>query len=58
MKWYVIDSQTAGDNYEENESIIFETKAIKSSLYDYSNAYILVTGNITLNAGNRNRFCT
>lgn len=39
MKWYVIDSQTAGDNYEENESIIFETKAIKSSLYDYSNVY-------------------
>ena len=34
---------------EENDSTIqFETKVIKPSLCDYSDAYILVTGNIKL----------
>ena len=41
-KWYVIDSEVLGA-YSENEQI----KSIKSSLCDYSDAYILVTGNIT-----------
>ena len=45
-KWYVIDSETSGA-YSENEQIKFLTKSIESSLCDYSNAYILVTENIT-----------
>ena len=50
-KWYVIDSQTAKDKYSQNNSIKFETESIKSSLCDYSDPFILVTGDITVNAG-------
>ena len=49
-KWHVIDSQTPKGKYNQNNSIKFETKNIKSSLCDYSDAFILVTGNITVNA--------
>ena len=52
-KQYVIDNQTAKDNYNNNNSIRFETEIIKSSLCNYYDGYILVTGNITVvNAGN------
>ena len=44
-KWYVIDSETTGA-YSENEQIKFLTNSIESSLCDYSDAYILVMGNI------------
>ena len=43
---YVIDSETTGA-YSENEQIEFLSRSIESSLCDYSDAYILVTGNIT-----------
>ena len=43
---YVIGSEASGA-YSENEQITFLTKSIESSLCDYSDAYILVTGNIT-----------
>ena len=45
-KWYVIDSKISG-TYSEDDPIKFLTKSIESSLCDYSDAYILVTGNIT-----------
>ena len=48
--WYVIDSQTAKGKYEQGNIIKFETETIKSSLCDYSDAFILVTGNITVTA--------
>ena len=51
-KWYVIDSQTTKGKYKQGDTIKFETETIKSSLCDYSNAFILVTGNITVNADN------
>ena len=51
-KWYVIDSQTAKGKYKQGDSIKFETETIKSSLCNYSDAFILVTGNITVNADN------
>ena len=44
-KWYVINDQNNRE-YGEGSTIKFETKVIKSSLCDYSDAYILVTGNI------------
>ena len=53
-KWYVINDQNNTDYGEGNESgttVKFETKAIKSSLCDYSDAYILVTGDITATGG-------
>ena len=46
-KWYVIDSESKG-NYSLPNPIKFLTKSIESSLCDYSDAYILVTGNITV----------
>ena len=51
-KWYVIDSQTAKGKYNQISSIKFETESIESSLYDYSDVFILVTGNITVTADN------
>ena len=51
-KWYVIDSQTAKDKYNQINSIKFQTESIKSSLCDYSGAFILVTGDIAVNANN------
>ena len=51
-KWYVIDSQTTKGRYKQDDTIKFETETIKSSLCDYSDAFILVTGNITVAANN------
>ena len=48
-KWYIINDQKNGqyDRGNENDSTIkFETKFIKPNLCDYSDAYILVTGDI------------
>ena len=56
-KWYVINDQNNTDYGEGNESgtaIKFETKIIKSNLCDYSDAYLLVTGDITATGSNAN----
>ena len=45
-KWYLIDSEPK-NNYLEDDPLKFLTKSIESSLCDYSDAYILVMGNIT-----------
>ena len=52
-KWNIIDSESKG-NYSHENPIKFLTKSIESSLCDYSDAYILVTGNITVTGGNNN----
>ena len=36
------------DTYTENKSIRFKTPMLRSNLYDYSDAYILVKGTITV----------
>ena len=51
-RWYVIDSQTTKGKYKQGDTIKFETETIKSSLCDYSDAFILVTGNITVTGNN------
>ena len=51
-KWYVIASQTTKGKYKQGDTIKFGTETVKSSLCDYSDAFILVTGNITVNAAN------
>ena len=48
-KWYVIDSESKG-NYSHENPIKFLTNSLESSLCDYSDAYILVTGNIAVTA--------
>ena len=50
-KWYVIDSESEG-KYSNHDPIIFLTKSIESSPCDYSDAYILVTGNIVVKRRN------
>ena len=52
-KWYVIDSESKG-NYSHPDPIKFLTKSIESSLCDYSDAYVLVTGNIAVVGANNN----
>ena len=46
-KWYVIDSESKG-NYSHPHPIKFLRKSIESSLCDYSDAYILVSGNVAV----------
>ena len=49
-KWYVRDSETTKGRYKPGDNIKFERETIKSSLCDYSDAFILVTGNIAVHA--------
>ena len=54
-KWYIIDDQNngqygRGDENENDSTIKFETKVIKPNLCDYTDAYILVTGDIKVAA--------
>ena len=50
-KWYVIDSESKG-KYSHHDPIKFSTKSIESSLCDYSDAYILVTGDTAVKRKN------
>ena len=47
-RWYIIQDQNQGKYGDgtDNASIKYDTKVIKANLCDYSDAYILVTGNI------------
>ena len=52
-KWYIINDQNNGQysrEYENDSTIKFETKVIKPNLGDYSDAHILVTGDIRVTA--------
>ena len=54
-KWYIINDQNNREYSKGNENdstIKFETKVIQPFLCDYSDAYILVTWNITAAGGN------
>ena len=56
-KWYVINDQNNtnyGERNEDGTTVKFETQVIKSNLCDYSDAYILVTGDITVTGGDAN----
>ena len=52
-KWYIIDSESKGNCSDENE-IKFLTSSLETNLCDYSDAYILVTGNINVTGGDAN----
>ena len=50
-KWYVINDQNNtvyGEGNENGATVKFKTQGIKSSLCDYSEPYILATGDITV----------
>ena len=56
-KWLTISDQNNGRHGKGNENdstIKFETKVIKPNLCDYSDAYILVTGDIKVAANTNN----
>ena len=46
--WVEINDKVRGE-YSSDNQIKFKTKMLRSSLCDYSDAYILVKGNITVN---------
>ena len=48
-KNWVEISDESRRTYNNNTQITFKTKILRSSLCDYSDAYILVKGNITVN---------
>ena len=50
-KWYVVDSKSKS-RYSHGNPIKFLTKSIESGLCDYSDAYILVTGDIVVKRRN------
>ena len=50
-KWCIIDSESNG-NYSQNDQIKFLTRSIESSLCDYADTHISVTGNITATPNN------
>ena len=52
-KWYVIDSESKG-NYSHENLIKFLTNSLESSICDYSDAYILVVGNINVVGADNN----
>ena len=53
-KWYVIPAQNNtdyGEGKKDSTTVKFETKVIKLNLEDYSDAYILVAGDLTAIGG-------
>ena len=50
-QWYVNDSETKG-SYFHHDPIRFLTGSLESSLCDYSDAYILVTGYVAVKRRN------
>ena len=50
-KWYIIDSESNG-NYSQNDETKFLARSIESNLCDYSDAYILVIGNVIVKRRN------
>ena len=53
-KWNIIDSESKG-NYSHRIRIMFLTSLLESSLCDYSDAYVLAKGNITVTGRNANK---
>ena len=49
-QWYIIDSETKG-GYSHENPIKFLISSLESSLCNYSDAYVLVTGNTTVIGG-------
>ena len=55
-KWVEISDQPPNRRYETGSDIKFKTTMLKSSLYDYSDAYILVKGTVKIpGAGDNDR---
>ena len=53
-KWLEVSDQSGGA-YSTNKQIIFKTSMLRSDLCDYSHAYIVVKGIVTVTADERDR---
>ena len=56
-KWYIINDRNNGqhdDGNKNDKGIKIDTEVVKPFLCDYSDACILVTGDITVEGGNQN----
>ena len=53
-KWIEVDDQP-GKTYNTNKQVRFKTSMVRSDLCDYSDAYIVVKGNVTVSADERDR---
>ena len=53
-KWVKVDDQSgsAEDRYKPSKQIRFKTSMLRSNICDYSDAYVVVNGNITLTKTN------
>ena len=51
-KWYIIDSESKSNYSPDNRKFLISS--LESSLCHYSDAYVLVTGKITVAGGNAN----
>ena len=54
-KWVEVHDQS-GRTYNGNKEIRFKTPILRSGLCDYSDAYIVVTGKITVTNPNNNAY--
>ena len=45
-KWNIVNDQS-NVNYDLGNEMIYNTEVLKSNLWDYNDAYLLVKGNIT-----------
>ena len=45
-KWNIVNDQP-NTNYDVGNKSIYNTEVLKTNLFDYNDAYILVTGDIT-----------
>ena len=50
-KWNIVNDQSNA-NYDVGNEIVLNTEVLKSNLYDYNDAFILVKGNIVTIAHN------
>ena len=57
-KWVEVHDQSgsADNRYKPNKQIRFKASMLRSDLCDFSDAYIVVKGDITLKKGNRRGF--
>ena len=46
-KWNIVNDNSKS-NYDVTNEITYNTEILKSNLFDYDTAYILVTSNITI----------
>ena len=53
-KWYVKNSETKGNSSHKNLIKLLTSSLQSTSLCDYSDAYVLVTGNITVAGASNN----